>query len=239
MDEFALARRALRGATTDLLIIDDERNIRAALDAGVDVLRVYDNLSKQQRTALFPDTRAPDVFAVARLPRAPTNKAIAARGGDLLVLDGVRGPGNIGAIVRTAVAFDITAVIALNAKRRDLFRRAAIRAAGPAMFKMALQTMTTEQLVALCRRNDISIVTTSPRSGAAACPAGERLAIVLGSEAAGCSADVESAAACSIGIPISTAVESLNVSAAAAVLAHQRAAQRRRSRHSSKSDKED
>lgn len=222
MDDFSLAQRALRGAP-DLIVIDDRRNIDAAVGAGVKVLRVYDQLTNDDRKVLFPDTRAPKTFAVARLPRRPTNKEIARRPGDLVVLDGVQGPGNIGAIVRTAAAFRLAAVIALNARRQHLFRRGVIRAAGTAMFSIPLQAMTLDELVAFCRRNTVAIATTSPRPGRTEAPADRRLAIVLGSETAGCSPDVDRVAALHLHIPIADRVESLNVSAAAAIIAHQRA----------------
>lgn len=222
MDDIGLAQRALRGAR-ELIVIDESRNINAAVEAGVEVLRVYDQLTRHDRELLFPDTRAPETFAVARLPRRPSNKAIGYHRGDLIVLDGVHGPGNIGAIVRSAAAFGVAAVIALNARRRDLYRRGTIRAAGPAIFAIPLQTMTLEELVRFCRRNSVTIAATSPRSGTNSALGDERLAIVLGSETGGCSPAVKGVAALQLRVPISERVESLNVSAAAAILAYQRA----------------
>lgn len=229
MDEFALVRRALRGAD-GLVVIDDERCVAAAQAAGVDVLQVYEGLTTSERRALFPYTRAPEVFAIARLPRRPTNKSIAALPGHLLVLDGVRGPGNTGAIVRSAAAFDIAAVISLDGSRRDLFRRAAIRAGGSAMFSTPLQTMTRPEFIEFCRRNDIVIAVTAPNRGTTAIDANRRTAVVLGSETKGCSVEIEQAADVRLTIPINSAVDSLNVSAAAALFAYRFADAQRRTR---------
>jgi TrmH family RNA methyltransferase len=221
MDQLALVRRALSGSD-ELFVIDDARNIRAAIDAGVEVVARLDQLARSDREELFPTGRPPKALAVARLPPPSRPKAVAALGGDVFVLDGLEGGGNVGAVIRSAAAFDFAGVIALDARRRQLYRRSTIRAAGPAMFRLPLLTMDMGSLRTFLARNDIELVAASPHRGSDNCVRSPRLAIALGSEVRGCSAPIEEAAVGYWRIPTSDATESLNVSAVAAILAYAR-----------------
>lgn len=221
VDQLALLRQALRGSG-ELFVIDDVRNIRAAIEAGLDIVATIDPLTRAQQQELFPTGRPPGALAVARLPRPVRPKAVAAASGDLFVVDRIEGPGNLGAVVRSAAAFGFAGIIVVDAPRRHLYRRATIRAAGPAMFRMPMLTMDVGSLERFLGRNRIDLVGTSPHRGSDCYASGERLAIALGSEARGCSPAIGRLAVGWLRIPTCDATESLNVSAAAAILAHAR-----------------
>ncbi len=223
------------------ILIENETNILGALEAGVDLLHVYGSRSLEGSVVvpglppdiptsfvleevlrkLFERTRVPDVFAVARLPARQTFRALTASTGDIVVLDALNGPGNIGSIIRIATAFEAAGIVFLNQDRTDVYRRGIVRASAGTIFKLPIVTATTVSFVRFCRASGTRIVATSAHAQGgfdevASCP--DRLALVFSSETNGCSADVEAAAHWQCRIPMSPRVESLNVSAAASVL---------------------
>src|SRR2546421_3091906 len=84
------------------------------------------------------DTETPS-GVVAALPLGPTHAlaALPRRAGLALVLDGVQDPGNAGAILRTAAAVVVDAVVAL-AGCVDLYAPKVVRAGMGAHFRLAL-----------------------------------------------------------------------------------------------------
>ena len=106
-------RRAVRGSSrTGLIAIEEAASITAAREAGLELLQVFirrdaksDDLAQSvtepvievapaEYDEIFATTRKPAVVAVAARPRAPSGRALARRDGDLVVLDGLSGPGN-------------------------------------------------------------------------------------------------------------------------------------------------
>lgn len=224
------------------IIVENEPNIVGALAAGVElhhllvapklaehalvrdllgsipVSVVHDDVLGQ----LFQRTRVPDIFAIARLPEKKRFRAFAATSGDIVVLDGVDGPGNIGSVVRTATAFEAGGIVALNQHHNDIYRRGIVRASAGTMFSLPIVPAKNRDFLRFCQASGTRLVTTSSHAGDGTfeevVASAERLAFVLGSESRGCSAEMEAAADLHCRIPMNPAVESLNVSAAASVL---------------------
>jgi TrmH family RNA methyltransferase len=227
----------VRLAAAGQIVIEEVVNITAALDAGVAVEAVYVRssdtpplelaetpivqLAPAAYDALFPDTRVPRVFALARRPAAVRPKHLAARDGDLVVLDGVSGPGNIGSVIRLAAAFDAAGVILLDVAPPSVYRRGVIRAASGAIFQVPVLAMRADDWCQFCHRNQRTIVTTSPHHGEDVRDVGgvdERLAIVFGGESRGVSPALRASAGRELHIPMPGPVESLNVAAAVAIV---------------------
>lgn len=237
-----LAERVIRGSrsASDSILVEEATNIAAARAAGVAITAIYLPYGSQRPAALselgdvptlrvepatyrglFAATRRPRVFAVARIPPAPTPKAIASRAGDLVVLDGTAGPGNIGSVIRLAAAYDAAGVVVIDASRRELYRRGVIRASTGAIFQFPVTSMKVNDLLTLCSRNDITVVATSPYNGTdvqAIARCEHRLAHVFGRETTGVRGVLASAAGRTLHIPLPGRVESLNVASAAAIV---------------------
>jgi tRNA G18 (ribose-2'-O)-methylase SpoU len=106
----------------------------------------------------------------------------------------------------------------------DPWDRRLIRASRGCVFRLPVVPATRSELLHWCSAHEVDLVVTSPHAGTsvralAAHP--RRLALVFGSERHGCSLQLTQAAAMSVRIPTS-AVESLNVSAAAGIALYAR-----------------
>jgi TrmH family RNA methyltransferase len=136
----------------------------------------------------------------------------------VVVLDGIQDPGNVGTIVRIAAAFDASGV-AVTEGSADPFAPKALRAsAGSALALPIVQTTRAALLRELETRR---IPLWAAVAGAAGRARPTRpAAIVFGSEGQGVSEDLL-AVSKEISVPISPRVESLNVSAAAAIVLHE------------------
>ena len=137
----------------------------------------------------------------------------------ILVLDQLSDPHNVGAILRTAAAFGVTAVVVQDRHGPPQSGALAKAASG------ALDQIAYVEVVNIARTLDelskqgfwrIALTGDGEVSLAEAVPTGD-VALVLGSEGAGIRRLVREHCEASAFIPISKAIESLNVSNAAAI----------------------
>jgi 23S rRNA (guanosine2251-2'-O)-methyltransferase len=137
----------------------------------------------------------------------------------ILVLDQLSDPHNVGAILRTAAAFGVIAVVVQDRHAPPQSGALAKAASG------ALDLLPYVEVVNITRTLDqlaelgfwrIALAGDGESSLAEAMPAGD-VALVLGSEGAGIRRLVREHCEASAFIPISTKMESLNVSNAAAI----------------------
>lgn len=164
------------------------------------------------------ETESPQgVVAIARIPER-SFEALPVQGDlRLLVLDGVQDPGNVGTILRTAAALDVTATIALPGTV-DLWNAKVVRGAMGAHFRHPAFHATTDALRDYLERTQTPLWTTD----AAGAPVDtqrppNRLAIAVGNEGAGVSPDLAARAAATVALPIRN-VESLNVAVATGIV---------------------
>ena len=226
---------------TAQIIIDGAREIQRAAAAGVTLQTLF--LPEDYVPGKL-QPRAEHVFTVSRRAHqkiAFGNRlepvAIAARPNTALdrldapsanslyvVLDSVEKPGNIGAVVRTADGAGLDAVLLVNSLA-DPFNPNAIRASLGTVFSVPLATCSFDTYATWSKRHDI-------RSLLAVCDpeavAYDKLdyssstALVLGNEANGLNENwVNLGNIERVGIPMLGVVDSLNVSAAAAVLIYE------------------
>lgn len=169
------------------------------------------------------DARHPQgLLALFERPASPLAAALE-RPRLLVVLDGVQDPGNVGAIIRTAAAFDASGVL-LTEGCADPFAPKALRASAGTALLLPVVEVARAMLADELERRSIPLY--------AAAAGGEHLhrielpaALVFGSEGKGVSEELMRRGR-PISIPISPAVESLNVAAAAAILIHAAVASR-------------
>ena len=145
----------------------------------------------------------------------------------IAVIESVEKPGNLGAILRTADGAGVDAVLVAD-PRVDLFNPNVIRASVGAVFRKNVAVCSTEQAIAWLLQHGVSLYATRPEatqnySDADFCGAS---AIVLGSEAEGLSTEWDRAQIEAIALPMHGVADSLNVSAAAAVLLYEARRQR-------------
>lgn len=161
------------------------------------------------------------VLAMARIP-ARSLDALAGRSTlRLLVLDAVQDPGNVGTLVRTAAALGADATVALPGTV-DLWNAKVVRSAMGAHFHHPAFHATWEELGAFLRAGSVALWGADANGdpiGSVSAPF--RLALAVGNEGGGLTPPVRRAAQRIVSLPISGAVESLNVAVAAGILLHE------------------
>lgn len=237
-----------RDLNPTLFVIDDEENILQAARAGVELLGVFissnahppagflDNpvlsgadiacVAHTDVRDIFGSERLSRVFALARWHDRPQLTDILDRPGDIIVLDGVRLVGNIGAIIRNACAFRAAGVVVVDSGLSDLVDRRLIRASRGTVFSIPVVFAEPEEAVAQARAKDIPLAVLDGGAEHAITEIGglaPRVGLVLGSEKTGPSLIMHEAATSRYRIDISSAIESLNVSVAAAIAMYERA----------------
>lgn len=134
-----------------------------------------------------------------------------------LLLDRIQDPGNVGTILRTALAFHYDQIIMSN-DCVDLYNDKVIRSTQGAIFKMNVCHMDLKDAIASLQKNNVQVYGTSLYH--ASCidtyPIQERMAFVMGNEGQGVSQEVLDKCDHLLYIPIHS-VESLNVAIASAI----------------------
>ena len=138
----------------------------------------------------------------------------------LLVLESVEKPGNLGAILRTADAAQVTAVVVCD-PRTDLYNPNAIRASIGCSFTVPTVATTRAELLTWCRQHNIRTYAAALTTAAVpytTCDFRGPTALVMGTEADGLTPELLAACDHTIIIPMRGAIDSLNVSTATAIL---------------------
>ena len=143
------------------------------------------------------------------------------------VLEGIEKPGNVGAILRSADAAGVSAVIAVNLAT-DLFNPNAIRASAGTIFSLPFVATSSESAREWLDERDFQVLATRVDGAINYTEANYtgRTAIVLGSEAQGLSGDWAGDDVNAIKLPMLGVADSLNVSVTAAVLFYEALRQR-------------
>jgi RNA methyltransferase, TrmH family len=143
------------------------------------------------------------------------------------VLEGVEKPGNVGAVLRSADAAGVSALILADA-RTDLYNPNAIRASLGTIFTVPVCEAASNDVLAWLRANNISIVAARVDGSMPYTQIDYRrpTAVVLGSEAEGLSSAWSDPDITAVRLPMLGAADSLNVSAAAAVIFYEALRQR-------------
>ena len=153
------------------------------------------------------------ILAVVRTPQPrPLPESVA----DCLMLEGMQDPGNLGSILRSAVAAGIRRVF-LSPRSVFAWAPKVVRAGQGAHFSLAIHENAEPADIAQRARG--KVIATDPHAKASLFDADLRgpVAWLFGSEGAGLSAPTASLATERVRIPMPGGVESLNVAAAAAI----------------------
>lgn len=137
----------------------------------------------------------------------------------ILVAEAPEKPGNIGALLRTADAANLDAVIIANPKS-DLYNPNIVRSSVGCLFTNQIATGTTDEIITFLKERKIAIYcatlqnSTSYHTQDYTTPT----ALVVGTEATGLTEEWRKAATQNIIIPMQGEIDSMNVSVAAAIL---------------------
>lgn len=238
-------REVLRAGSRarNTILIDDEENIMQALRSGarldgvyvthhptvlttevlaavrsdrIPIHRLADTVAKE----LFAGDKRARVFALAAHPRQHTLDHLARRAGDIVILDGVRLAGNIGAITRTAAALGGAGIAVIESGLASVYDRRLIRSSRGLVFALPVVLASRGEMHRFLRDASATLVSlaadaTTPLTELATVPG--RVALLLGSERTGASHELDALATHRYAVPMSHGVESLNVSVAGAL----------------------
>ena len=141
---------------------------------------------------------------------------------NVLILDGVSEPGNVGAIIRTAEASGVEAVYLMKGCA-DIYNPKAVRSTMGSIFRMRFRTGCEIEDIEELKSSGFRIAATALDGSVdlfeyARGREGGKTAAVIGSEARGVSDEVLSLSDVRVRIPMKGKVESLNAAVAAGVL---------------------
>jgi 23S rRNA (guanosine2251-2'-O)-methyltransferase len=211
VDKVVLAEGARGGAVRDIEQAARRRGVPVQRASAERVKKLAGNGRQDQ--GVFADVVAP---RMRPLERAITDGALAT----VLVLDGITTPANVGMILRSATAAGVDGVVVPRRGVASLDPLVVKASAGVAFRAPILKTATAAEAVATLKDHGFHVVglDASGDDDLFAAHLPTPVAFVLGSETAGLSPDVARLVDTWVSIPMASGVESLNVSAAAAVV---------------------
>lgn len=137
----------------------------------------------------------------------------------ILVAEAPEKPGNIGALLRTADAANIDAVIIANPKS-DLYNPNIIRSSVGCVFTTEIAMASSEEVIAFLKKYNFNIFSAILQESKPYHTQDYTLptAIVVGTESTGLTQEWREAATQNISIPMQGVIDSMNVSVAAGIL---------------------
>jgi TrmH family RNA methyltransferase len=239
-DERIVLARALKTSNGRLehqrILLEGEEILQWAFQNGVHVEYILASNRVAKDVADRFESRGPGVFAVSEgilkkvtdttyvvpvlgVARMPTFES-APDPHFVVVLDCVKDYGNLGTILRTGQAFGIRSVIATSSDF-DIYHRKTIEASRGSAFATRLDRFgSAAEAIAHLKGRGYQIVATSPRGSELQSLVElqrKPVALIVGNEANGIAPEFEAAADFLIQIPMSHAIESLNVGVATGI----------------------
>ena len=231
-----------------LFVIEGKKEIGLALEAGYKIGNIFfcdEIISEEEIGRLFKDDKliipvSKDIFdklairensggmiAVAEQKLHTLDQLTLSKNPLVLVLESVEKPGNLGAILRTADASGVDAVIICD-PQTDFYNPNVIRSSIGCIFTKQVAAATSEETIDWLKKNKISIYCTYLKAskGYHLTDYTKPSAIVMGTEATGLSDIWVKNSAANIIIPMQGKIDSMNVSTAAAVVVFEAKRQR-------------
>jgi len=139
----------------------------------------------------------------------------------VLILDSIREPGNLGALLRTACAADMQAIL-LSPDTTDVFAPKVVRAGMGAHFRLPIRSMSWKEIEKITESADLQTYL-ADMNGQSCWETDLRrsLALIIGGEAQGASVQARKLAGQQISIPMPGGAESLNAAVAGSILIYE------------------
>lgn len=146
----------------------------------------------------------------------------------LLICEGVEKPGNLGAMLRTADAAGVDAVVAADPVT-DWGNPNLVRSSKGTVFSVPVATASTGDTLRACRERGVTVVAATPDTEVEYTDVDFTgpVAIAVGAEKTGLTGDFLDAADVQVRIPMTGRANSLNVATSAAIVIYEAVRQRR------------
>ena len=141
--------------------------------------------------------------------------------GNVLILDGVQDPGNLGTIIRSSIAFNIDTIILSN-DSVDLYNTKVLRATEGMIFNINIIRRDLNEVLPTLK-DKYTIYTTNVVNGSKLedISVNKPYALIMGSEGNGVKEEIASYADESVYIPMNNKCESLNVGVATSIILYE------------------
>ena len=230
----ALQQKSSLRREEGLFVVEGQREIEHCIACGYEVVELFkrdENVTPQVYEKMAYRGSTEGIIAVAKCkdhslsilsPLTSHHSPL------IIVLERVEKPGNLGAILRTAEAAGVDAVIVCD-PLTDLYDPNLIRASIGGVFNVPTAVCTSEECIAFLKANGIKILTAQLQDSYEYYDYDmtQATAIVMGTESTGLTQQWREAADAHIRIPMLGRLDSLNVSVSAAILMYEAVRQRR------------
>ena len=208
----------LEGLTTEAQIKDFTNSTENLINVSKEVYQKISYRSSTEGVIAIVHTKNHELDKIVFQTKTPL----------ILVAEAPEKPGNIGAILRTADAAKVDAVLIANPKT-DLYNPNIIRSSVGCVFTNTVATGTTSEIITFLKSNNINIYSATLQNSNAYYLEEyiEASAIIVGTEATGLSQEWRDEAKQNINIPMQGEIDSMNVSVAAGILIFEAKRQRR------------
>lgn len=177
------------------------------------LILVSENVMSQISTLTTP----PGIIAIAKTPKS--NIAINKSLKNILILEEIQDPGNLGTILRTALGSGCSGVVSMK-KTVDFYNPKVIRGSMGAIFHIPCESGWDYANINIFKKQGVRIITPISHHGVPYWEAdlSGPIAFILGNEAKGASKEALALSDQTVTIPIDKRTDSLNVAVAAGIL---------------------
>ena len=231
----ALQQKSSLRREEGLFVVEGQREIEHCIACGYEVVEMFkrdENVSPQVYEKMAYRGSTEGIIAIVKCKEhniSSVNCKLSTVNNPLVVvLERVEKPGNLGAILRTAEAAGVDAVIVCD-PLTDLYNPNLIRASIGGVFNVPTAVCTSEECIAFLKANRIKILTAQLQDSNEYYDYDmtQATAIVMGTESTGLTQQWREAADAHIRIPMLGRLDSLNVSVSAAILMYEAVRQRK------------
>lgn len=231
----ALQQKSSLRREEGLFVVEGQREIEHCVACGYEMVEVFkkgENVTPQVYEKMAYRESTEGIIAIARCKEHSLftihSSLFTKKSPLIIVLERVEKPGNLGAILRTAEAAGVDAVIVCD-PLTDLYNPNLIRASIGGVFNVPTAVCTSEECIAFLKSNHINILTAQLQDSYEYYDYDmtQATAIVMGTESTGLTQQWREAADAHIRIPMLGRLDSLNVSVSAAILMYEAVRQRK------------
>lgn len=156
----------------------------------------------------------PKVLGIAKKPENTQIK------GNILMLDGIQDPGNLGTIIRSAVAFNIDTIVA-SLDTVDVYNTKTLRSSEGMIFNINYVTTDLENIIKNLK--DYNVYVTNVLNGESLDDIETKgnYALIVGNEGSGVRKNIQELATNTLYIPMNDKCESLNVAIATSIILYE------------------
>ena len=144
------------------------------------------------------------------------------QGNNILILDDIQDPGNLGTIIRSAVAFNIDTII-LSKTGVDLYNSKVLRSTQGMIFNINIVVSDIKEEILKLKSDNYKILTTNVEGGklVKSIEKNQKFAIIIGNEGKGVSKEIKELSDEYIYIEMNKKCESLNAAVATSIILYE------------------